>query len=136
MSPFCPSCLGVCVIALPATYTLRALHLAVYAIFPFLQAGRGRGDVLPIKINASATNAVPLSFARFRIIAKGMKRISSAKMSHLVSIKTRHSVTARMNACRFCAMKMVYADYISLVLLHTDTHHSSETSVEEREGQG
>jgi hypothetical protein len=58
-------------------------------------------------MNASATSAVPDSFARFRIIASGMKMINWAKIMYRVGIKVRQSVTAMTNAWRFSAIKMV-----------------------------
>lgn len=59
-----------------------------------------------MRMNASAINAVPLNLARFRIIARGRKMINSAKMRYRVGMNVLQSVTARMNACRFSAMKM------------------------------
>ena len=59
-----------------------------------------------MRMNASAINAVPLSLARFRIIARGRKMINSAKMRYRVGMNVLQSVTARMKACKFSAMKM------------------------------
>jgi hypothetical protein len=58
-------------------------------------------------MNASATKAVPLNFAKFLIIARGKKTTSCAKMRYRVWMKVLQSVTARTKACRFSAIKMV-----------------------------
>ena len=58
-------------------------------------------------MKASATSAVPDNLARFRIIASGRKIMSSAKIKYRVGMNVLQSVTARTNACRFSAMKIV-----------------------------
>ena len=64
-------------------------------------------DSLPMRIKASAINAVPDNFARSLTIARGKKMASSAKIIHRVGMKVLQSVTASTKACRFWAMKMV-----------------------------
>jgi hypothetical protein len=60
-------------------------------------------------MNTSATRAVPESLARLRIIASGRNKRSCPKMRFRVEMNVLQSVTAMINACRFSAMKMVYA---------------------------
>jgi hypothetical protein len=54
-----------------------------------------------MRMNASATRAVPDNLARFLIMARGRKIASSATIIQLIGIKVLQSVTASTNACRF-----------------------------------
>ena len=76
-------------------------------------------------MNASATKAVPLSLVISLIMAKGRNTMSSARMRVPVVMKVLQSVTARINACKFWAMKIMYAEWycqlsVSLVGLMDD----------------
>ena len=73
--------------------------------------GRMPADSLPMRMKASATRAVPESFAKFLIIARGRKMATSPRIIHWIGMKVLQSVTASTKACRFWAIKMVYADY-------------------------
>ena len=66
-------------------------------------------DLLPIRMKASATRAVPESFAKFLIIARGRKMATSPRIIHWIGMNVLQSVTASTKACRFWAIKMVYA---------------------------
>jgi hypothetical protein len=73
--------------------------------------GEKTADLLPMRINASATRAVPESFAKFLIIARGRKMATSPRIIHWIGMNVLQSVTASTKACRFWAIKMVYAAY-------------------------
>jgi hypothetical protein len=76
-----------------------------------LSDGDEPADLLPIRMKASATRAVPESFAKFLIIARGRKIATSPRIIHCIGMNVLQSVTASTKACRFWAIKMVYADY-------------------------
>lgn len=74
------------------------LYTNVYHCHELFGGPKADSSSHPIKINASAINAVPESLAKFRIIANGKKMINSAKMRYRVGMNVLQSVTARMKA--------------------------------------
>lgn len=61
-------------------------------------------------MNASATSAVVLSFARLRIRASGRKMTICSRMKYWIPRRVAHFVMAMTKACKFSATKMVYAE--------------------------